>query len=330
MTSSPYYTSTFKMLATPSRTPEGPPVAPPSPKITRGHSCILCQTRKVKCDKKKPSCSNCLKARAECVPSAPTVPRRRRRKLSEQDLAARLRRYEHLLKKHGVKLEDDDDVPQDGEPHNSDNHLLMLPRAPQADKGMLFTDHQNSRYVEKYALSLHHFQIVVDLSSTLWENLRDEIQDPKEALQTSSDDETNETNIFPEAGIFFLNRGFATKDLSSLHPPPVQIFRLWQTFLVNVNPLVKIFHAPTVQQILLDATENLSSIPRAIESLMFAIYLLSVTSLNPEECETMFGEARTALLSKYSQATQQALVNGKFLKSVNLYSLQAFALYLVS
>jgi len=58
-------------------------------------------------------------------------------------------------------------------------------------------------------------------------NLRDEIQDPKEALQASSDDETNEGNAFPEPGLFYLNRGFPNKDLSSLHLSPVQVFRLW-------------------------------------------------------------------------------------------------------
>lgn len=167
-------------------------------------------------------------------------------------------------------------------------------------------------------------------TSTLWENLRDEIQDPKEALQTSSDDEINESNPYPGAEVFFLSRGAATKDLTSLHPPPVQIFRLWQTFLVNVNPLVKIFHAPTVQQIILDATGDLANVPRATEALMFAIYLISVTSLRTEDCETMYGETRANLLSKYSHAAQQALINGKFLKSVNLYSLQAFSLFLVS
>ncbi|KAG0648751.1 Aurofusarin cluster transcription factor aurR2 [Hyphodiscus hymeniophilus] len=306
------------MLTTPPGNSEGLqplPPAPSSPKITRGHSCILCQQRKVKCDRSKP-CSNCIKARTECIPSAPTVPRRRRRKFSEQDIAAKLRRYEHLLKKNGIKIEDDDDDATEDSPQNDNHtmHLLEVPRPPKADKGMLFTDHQNSRYVE----------------NTLWENLRDEIQDPKDALQTSSDDESNETSIFPEAGIFYLRLGFPNKDLSSLHPSPVQIFRLWQTYLVNVNPLVKIFHAPTVQQVILDATGDLSKIPRATESLMFAIYLLSVTSLKSEECETMFGETRAALVSKYSQATQQALVNGRFLKSVNLYSLQAFALYLLA
>jgi hypothetical protein len=136
-----------KMLATPSGTPEGAP--PPAPKITRGHSCVLCQQRKVKCDRQKP-CSNCIKAHAECVPSAPTVPRRRRRKFSEQDLAARLRRCEHLLKKNGVKIEDDDDAPE--EPPVEHGLTLAPPRNPRTDRGMLFSDHQNSRYVEKYSL----------------------------------------------------------------------------------------------------------------------------------------------------------------------------------
>lgn len=137
------------MLATPSGTPGG--ARPPSPKITRGHSCVLCQQRKVKCDKQKP-CPNCIKAHAECIPSAPTVPRRRRRRFTEQDLAARLRRYEHLLKKHGVKIEEDDDAPEDRREACGVQSGLSLdcPRDLKQDQGMLFADNQNSRYVEKY------------------------------------------------------------------------------------------------------------------------------------------------------------------------------------
>lgn len=150
------YPSTPKMLATPTGTPEGAPLAPPAPptpKITRGHSCVLCQQRKVKCDRQKP-CANCIKARAECVPSAPTVPRRRRRKFSEQDLAARLRRYEHLLKKHGVKIEDDEDAPEEPPELLVERGLTLGPvKVLNKDRGMLFSDsdHQNSRYVEKCA-----------------------------------------------------------------------------------------------------------------------------------------------------------------------------------
>lgn len=164
--------------------------------------------------------------------------------------------------------------------------------------------------------------------STLWENLRDEIEDPKDALQGSSEDEiNNESGLMPQAENFLL--GSSIRDLSALHPPAVQIFRLWQTFLVNVNPLIKMFHAPTVQQTILDASSDLENVPRHTEALMFAIYFLAVTSLRNEDCESMFGEQQQVLLAKYCHAAQQALINSKFLRSLNILTLQALVLFLV-
>ena len=40
----------------------------------------------------------------------------------------------------------------------------------------------------------------------------------------------------------------STKALHSLHPPPVNINALWTAFVENVNPLTKIIHVPTGQQ----------------------------------------------------------------------------------
>lgn len=104
---------------------------------------MLCQQRKVKCDRQKP-CSNCVKARAQCIPSVPTVPRRRRRKFSEQDLATRLRRYEHLLRKNGIKV-DDDDSSEGGHPVHVDRDGCPLP----SSGGVMLADKEHSRYVEK-------------------------------------------------------------------------------------------------------------------------------------------------------------------------------------
>lgn len=164
----------------------------------------------------------------------------------------------------------------------------------------------------------------------MWENLQDEISDPKDALQGSSEDDLNEgVGYAPPAENLLMSFGTAPKDLSSLHPPMVQIFRLWQTYLVNVNPLVKMFHAPSVQQTILDASGDLRNIPRHTEALMFAIYFLAVSSLRHEDCEAMFGEAKGTLLTKYSHGTQQALINARYLKSLNIFTLQAFILFLV-
>lgn len=115
-----------------------------------------------------------------------------------------------------------------------------------------------------------------------------------------------------------------------LHPSTVQIFRLWQTFLDNVNPIIKIFHAPTVQQQILDATSDLSNVSKPMEALMFGIYATAVTSLSDVECKNMFGEEKTVLRGRYSAGSRQALRNAGVLRTSNLVILQAFVLYLVS
>lgn len=174
--------------------------------------------------------------------------------------------------------------------------------------------------------------ILANNTSTLWENLREEIEDPKDTLHgsVSSEDEETENSMYPYAESFLIGHSPSPQTLTSQHPQPVHIFKLWQTFLINVNPLVKMFHAPSMQQTVLDASGDLGKISRPTEALMFAFYMLAVTSLTNEECESMFGESRPNLIRKYSHATQQALINSKFLKSLNISTLQAFALYLVS
>jgi hypothetical protein len=109
-----------------------------------------------------------------------------------------------------------------------------------------------------------------------------------------------------------------------------QIFGLWQTYIDNVNPLVKLLHVPSVQQMILEAASDLQSTPKSTEALMFAIYLSSVNSMNDRDCRKTMGESRSALLANFSNATQQALVNTEFLKSTNLVVLQALTLYIVS
>lgn len=171
---------------------------------------------------------------------------------------------------------------------------------------------------------------LTDHVSALWENLEDEIR-PQTAFPNSSEDgESGEANLFPDPGPFLIGHAPTTRDLKHLHPPPVAMFRLWQTFLTNVNPLIKIFHAPTVQEMILDASSNLGDTPRTTEALMFSIYLLATVSLSNEECDSMFSESRDSLIRKYAHASQQALMNARYLKSLNLTSLQSYVIYLVS
>jgi hypothetical protein len=67
-------------------------------------ACVLCQQRKVKCDRQTP-CSNCVKAGGvQCVPAA-LAPRQRRRRFGHRQLTEQIHKYENLLKRHGIKFE---------------------------------------------------------------------------------------------------------------------------------------------------------------------------------------------------------------------------------
>lgn len=84
-------------------TPEDHSASPQQPKPQRILACVLCQQRKVKCDRRFP-CANCVKARVQCVPATLTKPRRRRR-FAERDLLDRLHRYEDLLRRNGIPFD---------------------------------------------------------------------------------------------------------------------------------------------------------------------------------------------------------------------------------
>lgn len=58
-------------------------------------------------------------------------------------------------------------------------------------------------------------------------------------------------------------------DISTLHPESVQIFRLWQLYLDNVDPLLKVTHTPTLQGRIIEAASNISNIKPSLEALMF-------------------------------------------------------------
>lgn len=119
-------------------------------------------------------------------------------------------------------------------------------------------------------------------------------------------------------------------DISSLHPEQVQIFRLWQIYLENINPLLKVTHTPTLQARIIDAAGDIASISPSLEALMFSIYCVSIHSLAEDECRTLFGSLRKDLLRNYQSGCQQALLRSGFLRSSNRDCLTSLYLYLVS
>jgi hypothetical protein len=124
------------MASNPPKAELSPPtatIAPAMAVIPQGHrsqrvlACVLCQQRKVKCDRKFP-CSNCIKARipTQCV-QATLAPRTRRRRFAERELIEQIRKYEGLLKKHNIKFEPlQKSLPSPGGSSNADADYDMV------------------------------------------------------------------------------------------------------------------------------------------------------------------------------------------------------------
>jgi hypothetical protein len=113
-----------------------------------------------------------------------------------------------------------------------------------------------------------------------------------------------------------------------LHPSPDEMLKLWQIFLTNVNPLIKIIHRPTLQHSI-ESITDIEYIPRGLEALMFAIYAAAVLSMRDGECRATFGESRSALQSRYNLGARRSLTRARFMGSSDIMVLQALVIYLV-
>ncbi|KAK6224730.1 fungal specific transcription factor [Colletotrichum tabaci] len=319
-----------------------PPRAPPPPepdpmaamKLTRGTSCVLCQQRKVRCDKNKP-CANCVKARVECRVIPPQPPRRRKKRLQERDLVDRLKKYENLLAENGVKfdpiaaniksldrnsihMDDDHQIDDDADLANDFEGLKTSP------EGSTSPSVAGSRRSQS------------DKPFNKWFPFHKEFRASEELLRDSSEDEVDGSTIHHAFDKMYDNQdgfpfivGSRNASVTHLHPPPIQIFQLWQIYINNVNPLLKITHVPTVQGLIIEASANLEKVPKSVESLMFAIYLMAVTSLEDAEVAKMFNEPKPTVLSTFHTGLQQALVNAGFMRTSDTMVLQAYMLYLI-
>jgi hypothetical protein len=172
---------------------------------------------------------------------------------------------------------------------------------------------------------------LMNYRSTIWTDLSNEILQgfrPSDSSVGSVLDSNSRSEVVDSLTLSFTFDS-GSESLTKLHPSTVQIFRLWQKFLDNVNPLIKIIHVPTVQRELLEASVNLEEVSKPFEALMFAIYASAITSISDEECMKLTSTPKGQLRQNYHRAAQQALTRAGFLGTLDVVVLQAALLLLV-
>lgn len=134
----------------------------------------------------------------------------------------------------------------------------------------------------------------------------------------------NETIGFP-----FVPGSSQTKKTTS-YPSSIHSIQLWQIYINNVNPLLRINHVPTLQSQVIEASTDLANVQKPLQALMFGICLTAVNSLADDEVQSKFGENKPTLILRFRENTEQALLDAGFMKSSDIMVLQAYFLYLVS
>ncbi|KAJ8071803.1 hypothetical protein OCU04_002117 [Sclerotinia nivalis] len=278
-----------------------------SSKPRRVLACMLCQQKKVRCDRNHP-CSHCVKSRVECVP-ATQLPRQRRRRFPERVLLDRLRKYEDLLRQNNIKFE----------PLHKDsavgNESCQMKDHDDSDDEQLRTAGANASSASS-AINLERAYG----TTNIWNAMSQEFREPHN-YSDSEDDDVRAVDVktvwdhISENDNFLFGSRMTTVDISTFHPQPVEIFRLWQIYLDNVNPLLKVTHTPSLQGLIIEAASNVRNIKPRLAALMFGIYCMSISSLSPEDCQLMFNSSKTDLLMRYHFGCQQGLLNSGYLRN---------------
>ncbi|KAJ5288620.1 hypothetical protein N7478_001650 [Penicillium angulare] len=318
-------------------------------RAVKSRSCVICRSRKVRCDKLSP-CSNCRRANIACIyPSADRPPRwaRRLERPVTGEVMERLHHLEGLVKDLTGQLEQahaatrsaagsshspgssthDHDGGYQGNMHSAGSGSIQNTKFGR----LVLNDASKSRYV----------------GSGFWSWVNDELDDLKAETSNiavgndgSSDDEemiysktpsTQELGRSPSdrhAFLFRHNLNSSSPSLQEYHPLPSQIPFLINVFSENVNILAQVVHIPTINKMMHNLRGDVSKLTPSNEALMFSIYYAAVTSMEEDDITLNFGVAKSDLNLKYRLGLEHALAKADFLNTPDLVLVQALAIFL--
>ncbi|PQE20699.1 multidrug resistance regulator 1 protein [Rutstroemia sp. NJR-2017a BBW] len=340
-TGSPSASATSSSGAPPTTTSNNHP-----PKIL---SCTNCRRRKIKCNKTSP-CLPCQTSRTECIfPTRARNPRPRQSapKSRDAELLKRISHLESLVSKIDASKLVDKDSPGEEEPRSNEpspapggGALSSYVRRGESEfAGVFFgrLDHSYASFIKRQETGS------IYTSDGFWTRLSEEVDGLRQLIESPSDDEDEPTDSTASSPLakysspaqFLFETKSSSLDIATLYPSIEHRDILYRIYNSNVHPVVKVVHRGITSTFIHASPELFDENTgrykfTSLEACTFAMFLLAVTSLTPEECIQYLNEEREILVARYKAATEIALQESDFLNSVEIVTLQALVLYITA
>lgn len=287
--------------------------------VLKKKACVSCRARKVKCDRGTP-CANCTRWSLTCVFPSPIRKCRRVRKAAE------------LPTTSGTAVRNEDpptEVAQQLEPT-----LRSMSTSIGKPRGVLEQDHNsvqlhqgdwdffiNSGSPETFQASVE--KAAKFMSSRVHNVGSADAPVPSVFTRLSSD----LGNLRPHSLQPFPISTFQL-DVAPFHPSPPQVQRAWHTFLINIDPLVKILHRSTTERLLHKAVRHPTSLTNGETAVVFTVYFSSLSAMSDAEAEACFNIPKQQAQAVYRAGAEHALMLTDILTTKDLTTLQGFVLFL--
>lgn len=176
-----------------------------------------------------------------------------------------------------------------------------------------------------------------------WTRLSEEIDGLKQLIEGPSDDEdepygstaTSPASKYDSPSHFVFDLKVTSSNILIAYPSVGHNEVLLSYYFKNVHPMITIEHKQTTHIMARSNSELFDPNTgrhkfKSLEASLFAVAFAAVTSMTDEECVEHFDEEREVLVTRYKTATEIALQESDFLNSVEIVTLQALIIYIVS
>ena len=225
-----------------------------------------------------------------------------------------------------------------GSSSNKSSAIVMpLPGGGQSGQDGVTVDDHFADFVKLQSNSSRH------LSGEFWSSLSTEFDYLRDLIHGNVDteDERDDSKIAHDTEEAYSSSNLVFQDADSFaemqtaYPSKAQHDILFQFYFSNVDPICKILHRPIVDTYFSNLEQLMDPLTRrfkfrSLEAVAFAACFAAIVSMSPQECFTHLREQKDVLVARYKRNTEAALVHADFLSTLEITTLQAFTIYIVS